>query len=249
MNQENRNLLKRNFNDWAIFSIINNTKLNDKAVIGWKIIAGKKVTVDVVFHIIRKFREEIVIRATNIKGRKILEDLTASGHKLNFYLPDDLVLFQTEVKQIERNGDLRIKIPTMVAQIDRRKDLRLFIENAMRASVEFVKESNSNRGLKQKFGKKFFDISAGGCSFIISKLERNFFNVNDDLQDLKICIDDKEIHCSAKIVNIFEEKPNTRNELIYQGWKVCLKHRPYSENGKKDIEDYIFRYTDFSDVI
>ena len=54
MTQIGSNKLKKNFNDWAICSLIENTKIEEKPIMGWKIIAGKKVTVEVVFHIIRK---------------------------------------------------------------------------------------------------------------------------------------------------------------------------------------------------
>lgn len=249
MDQQDKNLLKKNLNDWAIFSIINNTKLCDKPVIGWKIIAENKVTVDVRFHIIRKFREEIVVRANNKSEKETLVNLATGGQKLNFYLPDDLVLFQTEVKHVESNGDLRIKFPKMIAQIDRRKDLRLFLDEAKNVRVEFGKVDHSQKKISMNFTKSCFDISGSGCSFVVKKSEKHFFRKSDIVSNLKITLGHEELFCDAYVVNMAEERPNDHNELFYEGWKISLKFKLRSEDDKKIIEKFVFKYADFSEVI
>lgn len=249
MNQYNKNVLKKNFQDWAIFSIVNNTKLNDKPIIGWKIIAGKKVTAEVVFHTLRKFRDEIVIRAVGHKSKITLTNLTVGSNKLNFYLPDDLVLFQTEVKHIERNGDIRVKMPKMIAQVDRRKHLRLVADEKMTISLSFNKESQALNKGPQKFEKKCFDISAGGCSFIISKIEKTYFTVGEKIADVRLVLGGDVVSVNAKIVNILEEKPNSRNGLLYQGWKICTKNTFLHSQDKRIVDDFVFKYVDFGDVI
>lgn len=249
MGQKNKNLLKKNFNDWAIFSIISNAKINEKTVMGWKIVAGKKVTVEVLFHIIRKFRKEIIVRAIGPQGKATLGNLAAGAQKLNFYLPDEMVLFQSEVKQIEMSGDIKITIPEMIAQVDRRKDLRLFIENGMSVDIEFLKKNHGQKVVTHNFKKTCFDISAGGLSFIISKTEKKFFKENDLLKNLKIYLDGKELEVSAQVINILEVEPDTRNELNYKGWKICLKYLNKKQNASRDIEDYVFRYLDLGEAI
>lgn len=249
MQNENKNILKKNFHDWAIFSMINNTKLRNKTVIGWKIIAGKKVKVEVVFHIIRKFRDEIVIRANGHKNQETLLKMTAGADKLNFYLPDDLVLFQSEIKHTENNGDLRVSIPGMVAQVDRRLDLRLFLDDGMLVQVEFKKDNHLKNGRMQTFKKDCFDLSAGGSSFIISKSEKIFFQKNDILSNVKLYNDDISLNLRAKVVNILEEKPSKQNGLIYQAWKVCLKHEYKSTKDRKKIEDFVFENAKLEQVI
>ena len=54
------NKLKKNFDEWAIESLIDNAKKNEHPVLAWKIVAGQKITVEVTFHIIRKFKKEMV---------------------------------------------------------------------------------------------------------------------------------------------------------------------------------------------
>lgn len=249
MNQKSRNTLKKNFNDWAIFSIINNTKVNEKTVLGWKIVAGKKVTVEVIFHIIRKFRNEIVVRAVGPQGRKNLGNLAAGAQTLNFYLPGDMVLFQTEVKQIELSGDIRIKIPTMIAQVDRRKDLRLFVENGIKVELNFSKENHGQKVATQQFKKVCFDVSAGGLSFIISKPEKKFFKYRDLVKTIRLSLDNEDIMVDAKVVNILEVEPNSQNDLHYKGWKICLSYVALRNPIKKKIEDFVFRYIELDEAI
>ena len=225
MSQIGNNKLKKNFNDWSIFSLINNTKINEKPIIAWKIVAGKKITVDVVFHIIRKFRNEIVVRSMSSQTKNVLGDLSVGAQKLNFYLPEDLVLFQSEVKQILPTGDITIKLPEMIAQIDRRENMRLFIENGMKSNVTFVKEANTHRVIKQKFIKECFDVSAGGFSFISSKSESKFFNIGDLVNDIQMNLDGQSFKVSGRVINIFEIEPNKQNNLHYKGWKICFRFK------------------------
>ncbi len=249
MNQNNKNTLKKNYNDWAIFSIINNTKVNEKTVLGWKIVAGRKVTVEIIFHIIRKFRNEIVVRAVGPQGKTNLGNLAAGANKLNFYLPDDMVLFQTEVKQIEMSGDIRIKIPEMIAQVDRRKDLRLFVENGINVEINFLKQNHGQKLATQQFKKTCFDVSAGGLSFIISKTEKKFFKEGDLVKNFKLNLDGKDIEIDTQVVNILEVEPNAQNDLHYKGWKICLKYINLKKPTKKIIEEFVFRYIDLDEAI
>lgn len=249
MDQSNQNLLKKNFNEWAIFSIINNTKINENPVLGWKIISGEKVTVEVTFYIIRKFKKEIVVRAVSSKAKKQLAELASSANNLNFYLPNDMALFQAEIKQIETNGDLRIAIPTMIAQIDRRKNLRLFVEEGMSIKTIFHKESHGQKVANQLFQKDCFDISAGGLSFVVSKPERKFFLKGDRVNQLKLKMNNIEMEIDAEVINILEIKPSRNNDLHYKGWKICLEFTKIAPKHAKEIEDYVFRYVDFDQAI
>ena len=251
MSQGNKNLLNKNFNEWDIFSIINNTKVNGNQVIGWKIIAGKKITIDVSFYIIRKFRNEIVVRVVNTKESSKLGDLATGSDKINFYLPEDLVLFQTEVKQIETNGDLRIKIPSMIAQIDRRKDIRLNLKEGVCAKVFFQKENilATSTTKLHSFKKDCFDLSGGGLSFLVSKSEMKFFKRDDIIENITLNLGNEEFKLSSYVVNILEQEPDSRNGLNYKAWKICVKYREITEKEKKKIDQFVFQYVDFDDAI
>lgn len=243
------NSLKKNYNKYAIHSIIENTKEAEKPIMGWKIIAGKKVTVNVIFHIIRKFRNEVVVRAVSDQAKNSLGSLAAGAEKLNFYLPEDLVLFQTTVKSLEENGDIVIEIPEFIAQVDRRKDLRLFLDNGIKIPISFDKQNHGQRVTTQKFNKMCFDISSGGLSFIVSKTESKFFMIDDEIFIESLEIDSNIIKLKAKIVNILDVEPNSHNQLMYKGKKICLKYTKISNRSKEILNDYVFRFVDFDDAI
>jgi len=242
------NKLKKNFDEWAIESLIDNAKNNEHPVLAWKIVAGQKITVEVTFHIIRKFKKEIVVRAIDPGTKKVLLDLSSNAESLNFYLPEDQVLFQTEVKQILDSGDIRIKKPEMIAQADRRKNLRLFIDQTLKVDLEFSKQNHNQNVLTQKFNKRCFDISSGGLSFLISRPEMSFFRLGDIVRDLNLSVDDTEIVVAGKVVNILEVTPNSRNDLAYKAHKISIQFGKMSPENKKAIDTYVFRHVDLGEV-
>lgn len=243
------NKLKKNSDEWAISSVINNAKENEHALLAWKIVAGKKITVDVVFHIIRKFRNEIDVRAIGAKDKKVLADLSINAQKLNFYLPDDQVLFQTEVKKIQENGNVTIKFPEMMAQIDRRKDLRLFLDEDLKLELNFSKQNHSQNIMTQKFNKSCFDISSGGLTFLISKPEMNFFKVGDSVEKIQLSLGGTPLNISGKVINIFEIEPNKRNGLNYKAHKVCIQLTKLNSAKKKLIDNFVFEHVELEEVV
>jgi len=249
MNKVGSNSLKKNYSAWDIFSLINNTKLNDRPIMGWRVVGGKKVTVDMFIRVIRKFRNELVVRATSPEGRDKLANLVAGSDKLNLYLPEDLVLFQSRIKKHESTGDVVISIPEMIAQIDRRKHLRLFVENEINVQVGFQKENHGQRVSTQQFDKKCFDVSAGGLSFIISKIEGKFFEVGDHVYNAYLILDRRKTLINAEVVNILDIEPDERNGLHYKGQKVCLRLLNPTENQQKVINDFVFKYVQIDEAI
>lgn len=249
MKERAANTLKKNSSKWAIFSLINNTKLNNKQILGWRIIAGKKVTSELYIRVIRKFRNEFVVRGMTEKQKNTLNNFVASSGVLNFYLAEDMVLFQSEVKHIDPNGDFVFSIPQMIAQIDRRKHMRLFLSDEVRAKVVFFKENHGHRVMRQQFNKDCFDLSAGGLSFFISRAESKFFDLNDSVEDIELYFDNTSVKLKADIVNIFDVEPDERNQLHYKAKKVCLRYRELNERTYKKINDFVFKYSDLEEAI
>ena len=240
------NKLTKNDSEWAIFSIINNAKLNNKTLVAWRIIGGQKVTVDVNIRVIRKFRAELVMTPQNPRGKQMLADLSSGTDRLNFYLMDDMVLFQSKIKNKESNGDITVTLPNMIAQIDRRKHLRLFLEEDNQVVINFVKETNFTSNPTQRFTKNCFDLSAGGLSFIISKSESKFFRIGDKIDGIKLKVDERDILINAEIVNIFNVEPNEVNKLNYRGQKICIKYTKIKPSGQKILSEFVFKSIDFS---
>lgn len=249
MNTADNNILKKNHSVWAIFSILNNTKMFGKPAMAWKIVSGKKVTADVFIRVIRKSRGEIIIKAVSPGSQEVLEKIAAGSQHLNLYLPEDMVLFQSEIKSFDQNGDIGLRIPEMMAQIDRRKHMRLTIGEIPLATVKFFKESHSLRSNTQLFEKGCFDISAGGLSFIVSRMESKYFSRGDYMSLVRIMVDGKEIPVSGEIVNILDVEPNSHNKLHYRGKKICLKYDTIDSKARQFLADFVFRHVDLSEAV
>ena len=249
MNQAGNNNLKKNYSSWAIFSIVNNAKLNEKPIVGWRIINGKKVTVDVYIRVIRKFRNEFIIRPSRSSGKSVLDKLVAGSEKINIFLPNELVLCQCEIKNIDSNGDIVLNMPEMIAQIDRRKHLRLFRDEGVNIGVEFQKELNGHEGRVQHFKKDCFDISAGGLSFIVSRTESKYFLKHNLIESIILDLDGKKTKINGLVVSMFDIEPDERNGLLYKSKKVCIQYVHPTAKQQKVINDYVFKYIDLREVI
>lgn len=243
MNQLGSNRLKKNTKDWAIFSIINNTKIENKTVIGWKFIGDKKVTIELRIHILRKFRNELVFRVADGYEKELMR-LTSGSETLNFYLPVDMVLFQGRIIRNEP-GKVTIHMPNMVAQVDRRSHLRLFVGEGLNCKVSFYMRRNGLSERVQAFKKSCFDISAGGLSFIASKSESRYFEEGDEIAGIELYCAGKTMILKGIIVNIMEMDPSDFNQLNYKGWKICVKYTEISEEDQKKIDKFVFQHSNF----
>lgn len=249
MKDSAKNKLKKNTSPAAVLSIISNAKEAEKKIIAWKLVAGKKITVDVHFRVIRRFRDELVVCPVSKKDEAKLSDLVLGAKSLNFYIPDEMVLFQSEIKSSFSNGDLTLRFPELIAQIDRRKHLRLLLPEFLGVKVKFFREISSFRTSSRLFEKNCFDISAGGFSFILSKTEARFFKGTKDISLLSLRIGDKEIKTGAEIISMLEISPNSDNKLNYRAIKVCVRFHHISEKDMSYINDFVFQHIDLDTAI
>ena len=249
MKKAEKDILKKTHSAATIFNIVNSAKLNDKPVMGWRLVCGQKITVNLFIRVVRKSRDEIVVRAFNEEGKKTLGNLLSSSQTLNFFLSEDLALFQTEVKSFEANGDVVARMPKMMAQVDRRKHLRLFLDEEVQAKVKFLKNSPSHKDKSQLFDKKCFDLSAGGLSFVVSKPESKFFKIGDYVKLAKIFFERKEVLVAGRILNVLELEPDERNKLMYKGQKICVKFEKIDSKSVNLLNEFVFRHVDLNEAV
>lgn len=249
MKDAGKNTLKTNRNGHAIYSILNNTKIQGKPAVAWRLASGKKITAEVFFRVVRKSRGELLLRGTDPANQKILSTLISGRDKINIFLPEDMALFQAEIKSYETFGDATVKIPRMIAQVDRRKHLRLFLGEESLATARFFKESKLQSGGKQLFDKSCHDLSAGGLSFVVSRMEGKFFAKGELLKGLAIRAENREARVDAKIVSIHEVEPDGQNKLHYRGLKVCVNYTAISDKDRKFLNDLVFRHSDLGEAV
>lgn len=246
----NNKLSKINSKD-SIMSIINNTKEADKKVTGWRIIEGKKQTVELYIRVIRAFRNEFVLRVKDSNDERLFKTLHISLENFNVFFPKDLVLFQAKIKSRDlETGDLTLELPSMIAQVDRRKSMRYEFKETESVKINILKKFNLMNQKQQLFKKDLCDLSSGGAAFYISKADRKFFKESDLLENIELQIDNKEISdLSLKVISCNEIKPSSTNDLSYSVYKVSAKFESISINSKEAIEEYVFQKIDFNKAV
>src|SRR5690606_37320657 len=123
------------------------------------------------------------------------------------------------------------------AQIDRRNGSRV---NAQEENLKILFQSKTERGQGQHFTKPCFDISAGGLSFYVSKMEKKFFREGEVLEMLDIVTPDWSSQVRAELILVKELEPNEFNNLPYRVWRVCCRFKGLDEKNRQLLDRYIF---------
>lgn len=233
--------LKENRNSKVISEIINTTKEKMGYIMIWIMQGEEKVTAEMYIHIVRKAKNEVILRPLADSNR-LVQAIVGNREEVNIFFPTDLVFFQSRVKSLDENGELVISVPEMIAHVDRRKHLRVTIKNSMKAEASFFKSFISHKVNTQLFKKPCFDIGTGGLSLILSRMEMKYFNPGEKIVGIILQIDDKKIEVEATIVNILPIEPDAYNKLIYKGNKVCLKFENLNPVYKEILDLYVFKH-------
>lgn len=225
----------------VIFKLLNQAKQRESNVILWKMVTGVKVITEIQFRTIRKFNNEIeFIPAAGTE--QMVKQIVGGEEVVNFYLPHESCLFRCKVKSFSDDGILVVSFPKLLAQVDRRADIRLYASDNVPARIKFQKSFYGQRIQNQAFDKQIYDISAGGISFITSKMENKYFEVGDEIHNMHLCLDNHNLYLSGKILSIVEIEPDEDNGLIYKGQKICIQFENASLECKKKIGMFVFKF-------
>jgi c-di-GMP-binding flagellar brake protein YcgR len=94
--------------------------------------------------------------------------------------------------------------------------------------------------MNQRFMKDCFDLSSGGFSFLVSKMELKFFQLNESIQNLELKTSDWKTIVSASIRSLLEVEPDEYNSLPYKVWRVNCSFTNIDKNSQKFLERFIF---------
>lgn len=234
----------------SITSIISSTKDDQKKVMGWRIIDGKKQTIELYIRVIRSFRNEFILRVKNKEDETLFKQLHISLESFNVFLPKDLVLFQSKIKSRDLDtGDLILEFPSMIAQVDRRKSMRYEYSEDQKSEIKLLKKFNLLNQKQQLFKKHLIDLSSGGLSFYISKADKKFFKESDIFENVQIQVADEEIDVNLAILSCLEVKPTATNGLSYPVHKISAKFNQLSLEKQELIEEYVFQKIDFNKAV
>lgn len=236
MNDSNK--LKKVVDFAVILNLITSAKAKNAEVYVWKVIGDKKHLSQVRLESIRKTRKDFAIVPTEGQEQN-LQDIIGTSNTVDIFIPDSTLIFRSVIRISESPSRYYLEIPEFVAQVERRKNLRLVLEDASEFKISFSTTTNGPRPIAQYFHKGCYDVSTGGLSFYISRLELKFFQEQGTI-DLVIKIDKVMLKAKALLTNIREIDPDEFNGLSYKVWKVGCRFIEIDQLARKYIENFIF---------
>lgn len=235
----NDNKLKKVKDEATILSLLSGAKEISAEVFIWKLIGNTKHLGQVRIESIRKARKDFCITPTEGQDR-LIQDLIGSQSHIDLYIPHSALLLRCHVKQTDAPFRYYLQLPDFVAQVDRRKSFRLNVHQTSEVKVNFGKSVMLPRPMTQHFSKDCFDVSTGGFSFFISKLESKFFQISDPIPQVQIKAGDWSAKVAAEVVTIREIEPDEYNGLSYKVWRVSCRFQQIDQISKKYLEKFIF---------
>lgn len=235
----NDNKLIKVKDEGTILSLLSNTKESNSEVYVWKLIGNTKHLGQVRIESIRKSRGDICIIPSDGQGR-VVEELLSNQSYIDLFIPGSAMLLRCNIKSTDAPVRYYLEIPTFIAQVERRQSFRLYTYASSEVKVSFSKTAEIPKTMTQHFLKDCFDVSSGGFSFFVSKMETKFFNANDLISSLEIKAGDWATIASAQIAIVREIEPDEFNGFSYKVWRVCCRFTKLDQISRKYLEKYIF---------
>jgi hypothetical protein len=233
------NKLKKVKDENIILDLLSGAKEESSEVYVWKLIGNSKHLGQVRIESIRKTRKDFCIIPADGQDR-LIQDLMGSHSSIDLYIPNSALLLRCSIKQTDAPYRYYLQLPGFVAQVERRNSFRLKVHDEGDVKVSFGKTIDYPRQMSQHFLKNCFDLSTGGFSFYVSKMESKFFNVNDPIPLIEVKAGDWSTRASGEVVSIREVEPDEYNGLTYKVWRVNCKFSQIDQISRKYIEKYIF---------
>jgi hypothetical protein len=233
------NKLKKVKDKATIMSLLSGAKESSSEVYIWRLIGSAKHLGQVRIESIRKMRNDFCIIPAEGQDR-LVQDLMGSQNYVDLYVPGSALLLRCNIKQTDAPYRYYLTIPEFVAQVERRKSFRLNTYDTADVKVSFGKSVTLPRPMSQHFLKDCFDVSTGGFSFFVSKMESKFFQPNDPIPLIEIKAGDWGTKVSAEIATVREIEPDEFNGLTYKVWRVSCRFSKIDQISRKYLEKYIF---------
>jgi hypothetical protein len=235
----NDNNLKEVKDKVTIFNLLSGAKENDSDVFVWRLIGDRK-------HL-GKMRVESLRKTDNVlclisidEDENIVKEIVGNLGHVDLYIPDCAMLLRCDLKSTDRGVRYYLKIPSLVVQLERRQVLRLTITDPDSIQVHLTKSFKRSVTGTQHFAKPIIDISSGGFAFFVSKLELKYFQIGDDISEVKVSFDKYLFQSGAQVCSILEITPDEYNGLSYKVWRINCKFNSIDQISRKYLERYIF---------
>lgn len=236
---DNDNKLRKVKDEARIVSLLTGSKQSEADAYVWKLIGSTKHLGQVKIEAIRKSRNDFCIIPSSGQER-IVQDLIVGQTYIDLYLPESVVLLRCNVKSTNAPSRYYLEIPAFIAQVERRKSFRLNVHELTAVRINFEKTIEAPRIMSQHFSKDCYDISTGGFSFFISRMESKYFQINNILPSVEIKIGNWSGKAEAQILAIRKAAPDEYKGLSYTAWRVSCCFTKLDQAELKYLERFIF---------
>lgn len=233
------NKLKKVKDESTIYNLLSGAKESTAEVFVWKLIGNAKHLGQVRIESIRKTRRDFCITPAEGQDR-IVQDLLSGQSHIDLFIPQSALLLRCNVKTTDAPFRYYLQMPEFVAQVERRKSFRLKTYDTSEVKVSFGKTVINPRQMTQHFMKVCYDVSSGGFSFFVSKMEAKFFAVNDSIPLIAIKAGDWGTNVAAEVATIREVEPDEYNGFTYKVWRISCRFTKIDQISKKYLEKFIF---------
>lgn len=233
------NKLKKVQDESVITSLLSSAKEAELEVFIWRLVGGSKHLAHVKIESLRKSRKDFCI--VPLSGQEhTVQELMSCQDYIDLYIPESALLLRCQIRQTDAPVRYYLQIPVFVAQVERRKNLRLNVYDTEEVKIGFSKSVSIPRPMTQQFSKACFDVSSGGFSFLVSRMESKFFQINDPIRTIEIKAGSWSTKVNAQVALIKEIEPDEFNGLTYKVWRVCCRISQIDDISKKYLEKFIF---------
>lgn len=219
-----------------IYELLMGCKETHSDVFIWKMIGGTEYLSQVRVESVSKSRKDFSIIPMDDREIEV-QNLLMNQSYIDFYIPDSLLLFRCQLKTNFAPIRYTFNLPQEVSQVDRRATKRVSTYEDNDLQISFL--SQNERGQNQQFSKPCFDLSGGGLSFYISRMEKKFFREGEMLKEVSISTPSGSSKVKAEMILVKEIEPNEFNGLPYRVWRVCCRFKEIDNPSKLLLDRFI----------
>lgn len=221
-----------------IQSLLQSAWQADFRIYMWHIVGNQQCEVELKFVVVNSPKKEIIFEY-DPKDIKEVGKILAPKVDINFFAPQEMMLFRSMVKQvIPHENRIKIRYPANLSITERRVRPRYLVVNrspVMKLSFKLDKRMADGK----TFTKNCYDFSQGGLSFIINKSETSYFKVGDVLENSVIHIGTLACNAKLKIVTILPIEPSDINGLLYLSYKIGVQFLDKTDETVHKLTDIV----------
>lgn len=232
------NKLKKVKDESVILGLLSGAKEVGAEVFIWRLVGGSKHLSQVKIESVRRPRNDFCIIPSDGQDR-LVQELMGSQNYIDLYIPESALLLRCQIRQTDAPYRYYLQIPKFVAQVERRQNIRLNVYERSEMKISFGKTTAHPKSMSQHFHKDCFDISSGGFSFLVSKMEAKFFEVSDEIGSVEFKTKEWGAKLNAEITAIRETEPDENNGLNYKAIRVCCRFKQIDQISRKYLEKFI----------